>query len=67
MVQATARYGSIGIFFGVAISIGYFAGHWLDQRWHTAPWLSLVGVLFGVASGFVELYRVGKSALKDEK
>jgi ATP synthase protein I len=67
MVQATARFSYIGIFFGVAIAIGVFAGRWLDRRWGTAPWLTLVGLGFGVASGFTELYRVSKSAMKDEK
>jgi len=67
MVQATARFSYIGIFFGVAVSIGVFAGRWGDRHWNTSPWLTLVGLLFGVASGFSELYRVSKLAMKDEK
>jgi F0F1-type ATP synthase assembly protein I len=44
-----------------------FAGRWADRRFHTEPWLTLFGVLIGVASGFRELYRVSKKALKEEK
>jgi F0F1-type ATP synthase assembly protein I len=67
MVQATVRYSYIGIFFGVAVAIGVFVGRWADHRLNTGPWLSIVGLMFGVASGFTELYRVSKRALKDER
>jgi hypothetical protein len=50
----------LGIFFGVAVLIGYGAGRWCERRWGGAPWISLAGVLIGVVSGFRELYRVGK-------
>jgi F0F1-type ATP synthase assembly protein I len=62
-----SRYSYLGIFFGVAVVIGWAGGHWLDRRWHTDPWLSMAGLLIGVAAGFRELYRISKQALKDEK
>jgi F0F1-type ATP synthase assembly protein I len=67
MIQATARYSYIGIFFGVAVSLCVWAGRWADQRWNTGSWLTIVGLILGVATGFVELYRVSKRALKDER
>jgi F0F1-type ATP synthase assembly protein I len=67
MIQAMSRYSYLGIFFGVAVVLGWLAGHWIDGRYHTGTWGSLIGLLFGVASGFVELYRVSKRALKDEQ
>jgi F0F1-type ATP synthase assembly protein I len=67
MIQALSSYSYVGIFFGVAVCIGLFAGHWADRRWHTEPWLTLLGVLIGVASGFRELYRLSKKALREEK
>lgn len=27
-----------------------YLGYWLDGRYHTAPWLTLVGALLGVAT-----------------
>jgi F0F1-type ATP synthase assembly protein I len=62
-----SRYSYLGIFFGVAVVLGWAGGRWLDRRWHSDPWMSMVGLLIGVAAGFRELYRVSKQALKDEK
>jgi len=33
-----------------AIALGYFGGRWLDGRFDTAPWLSIAGVIFGMAT-----------------
>ncbi|HEY2749602.1 MAG TPA: AtpZ/AtpI family protein [Polyangia bacterium] len=67
MIQALSNYSYVGIFFGVAVCLGLFAGHWADRRWHTEPWLTLVGVVVGVAAGFRELYRLSKKALREEE
>jgi ATP synthase protein I len=64
-IQAMSSYSYVGIFFGVAIAICLFAGNWIDTRFHTKPWFTLVGALLGVATGFVELYRVSKKALRN--
>jgi ATP synthase protein I len=67
MIQALSSYSYVGIFFGVAVCLGLFAGRWADHHWHTEPWLTLLGVLVGVASGFRELYRLSKKALREEE
>ena len=67
MIQIVGSYSYVGIFFGVAVCIGLFAGRWADHRWHTDPWLTLAGTLIGVAAGFRELYRLSKKALKEEE
>ena len=67
MIQIVGSYSYVGIFFGVAVCLGLFGGRWLDHRWHTEPWLTLLGVLIGVASGFRELYRLSKKALREEE
>jgi F0F1-type ATP synthase assembly protein I len=64
---AASRLSYLGIFFGVAICIGFFGGRWLDGRLHTAPWLTLVGLLVGVASGFRELIRVSRRYVKEQR
>lgn len=58
ILQATLGYSYLGIFWGVAIFIGYAAGRWAEKRWHFETWGSLVGVLIGIAAGFRELIRV---------
>ena len=67
MLQATTRFSYLGLFFGIAVVLGWLGGHWLDRRWHTDPWLGIVGLVFGVAAGFRELYRVSRQALKDDR
>lgn len=67
VLRATLDYSYIGIFFGVAIAIGYFGGNWVDGRWQTKPWGGLVGVLLGVVTGFRELYRIAKKYQRQNK
>jgi F0F1-type ATP synthase assembly protein I len=65
MTQAMTSYSYVGIFFGVAIVLGYAAGRWADRRFHTDPYLTIGGILIGVASSFRELYRVSKQAIRE--
>lgn len=59
-----ANFSYLGIFFGIAVVIGYTAGIWADRRLHTAPWLSFVGLMLGVAAGFRELIRLTRRYLR---
>jgi ATP synthase protein I len=61
MWRSAAQFSYVGIFFGVAVVIGWLGGRWLEKKVGGAPWVSLAGVLFGVAAGFRELYRIAKS------
>ena len=67
LLGIASRYSYIGIFLGVAIGVGYFAGRWLDRRYGTDPWLSMVGLLIGVAAGGRELYRLARQGMKAEQ
>jgi ATP synthase protein I len=51
---------SIGTPMAVLVSSGAFAGHWLDSKWGTEPWLTLSGVVLGSVAGFVNMFRVLK-------
>ena len=57
----------IGIQFPVAIALGFFFGRWLDSQLGTHPWLTAVFSLFGIAAGFVNLFRITAQAGRDEK
>lgn len=50
----------IGLMLGVSSGLGYWIGSRLDERWHTDPWLSLVGLFFGLGAGFLEMARLLK-------
>ena len=53
-------YSSIGIQIGFTIGIGIIGGVYLDRWLNTGPWLTLLGLLIGVVSGFTRLYQIGK-------
>jgi F0F1-type ATP synthase assembly protein I len=57
----------IGIQFPVAIALGFFFGRWLDKSLGTAPWLTVVFSLFGIAAGFVNLFRITAQAGRAEE
>ncbi|HNN91013.1 MAG TPA: AtpZ/AtpI family protein [Pseudomonadota bacterium] len=65
MYFQSLRYSYIGLFFGVAVVLGYAVGSALDRRFHTGSWCTLGGVLFGVASGFNELLRMARRYQKE--
>ena len=47
-----AYYSSIGFQVSLSIVIGLAAGVWLDGRFDTRPWLTLIFMGLGVAAGF---------------
>lgn len=57
----------IGIQFPVSILIGYFWGKWMDGWFGTWPWLTLIFSLFGIAAGFVNLFRITAQAARSEE
>ena len=61
--EASALYelATLGVVFPVATAVGFFLGRWLDGLFHTNPWLTIAGTAIGIAAGFVNLFRAGKS------
>ena len=50
----SARVTSIGLEFCVPAVLGHFADRWLD----TAPWLTVIGALLGMAVGMLHVLRL---------
>ncbi len=48
-------YSAIGIELAIGIVGGYLVGAWLDTRYGTAPYLMLLMVSLGTATGFISL------------
>lgn len=59
-LRGMATMSSVGIQLVVSTVIGLFLGLWLDKKFDTAPWLMLLGLVIGIASGFKNLYEVAK-------
>jgi ATP synthase protein I len=50
-----------------SIAVGLFFGYVLDKWLHTHPWMLLLFLLFGIASGFLSLFRALKKTLKEKE
>jgi ATP synthase protein I len=55
--KALGELSAVGIALVVATVLGLAGGYYLDRWLGTSPWLTLIGLLFGIAAGFVNLIR----------
>lgn len=46
--------------------VGLFLGGWGDRRFHTSPWLTIVGVVLGFVAAGRETYRVIRRVQSEE-
>ncbi|PIE05960.1 MAG: F0F1-ATPase subunit [Sorangium cellulosum] len=58
--QGVGAYGAVGLDFAVAVALGLGGGLWADKKLGWSPWLTIVGLLFGVAVGFNILFKAAK-------
>ncbi len=65
-LKIAGRVGSIGIEIVIATLVGYAAGLWLDGKLGTTPYLTLVGLVLGIAAGFKGLVDLTKKIKLDE-
>ena len=50
-------YLGLGIEFAVTLLVFIFAGHYLDKRWGTDPWLLLAGATLGFLIAFYNFFK----------
>ena len=60
--KSLGEVASIGMTMVAATVIGLGAGYYADRWLGTSPWLMLLGLLLGIAAGFVNLFRSVKAA-----
>ncbi len=51
-------YGAVGFQLAATVIGGLLFGSWLDKKFGTDPWLTLVGILLGAIGGFYNLIRL---------
>jgi F0F1-type ATP synthase assembly protein I len=56
--QALAVASQFGITLVVCVVLGYFAGHWLDDRLGTGIIFTLIGVLLGLVAAVLNTMRL---------
>lgn len=47
-----AYFSTIGLSVALSIFIGLAIGVYLDRRWDTAPWLTLIFLVLGILAGY---------------
>jgi ATP synthase protein I len=67
LLRMLGALSTVGITLVVATVIGYLIGHYLDGRFGTTPWLTLVFLLLGIAAGFKNLYDQTRSLMDLDK
>lgn len=51
-IKELAYFSTIGLSVALAIFIGLAIGVYLDRRFGTSPWLTIICLLLGVAAGY---------------
>jgi ATP synthase protein I len=57
-------YSSLSFSIALSIVIGLAIGVWLDRKFDTSPWWTLIFLGFGVAAGFRNIYLAMKKSQK---
>ena len=63
--KALAELSTIGMTMVLSTVIGLAGGYYADRWLGTKPWLTLIGLGFGIAAGFVNFFRSIKRAERD--
>jgi ATP synthase protein I len=56
--------GSVGLHLVLGTFTGLAIGYFLDRAFNTKPWLTLLFLAFGIAAGFINLFRVMRRQYK---
>jgi len=58
LYQTLGIYGAVGFQLAITVVVGLLGGNYLDQKFGTAPWLAMAGLLLGSVDGFYNLIRI---------
>jgi F0F1-type ATP synthase assembly protein I len=53
-----------GLEVGLSVVVGALLGFWVDHRWETKPWGTLVGLGFGMLAAGMTVWRLAKRGLQ---
>jgi F0F1-type ATP synthase assembly protein I len=56
---------AVGLEIGLSVAIGALAGYWLDEKLSTGPYLTMVGLLFGVAAAAKRVIEVTRKLSRE--
>ncbi|MGC4089531.1 MAG: AtpZ/AtpI family protein [Polyangiaceae bacterium] len=49
----------------LSVAVGLLGGNWLDKKFGTAPWLTAIGLAYGIAAAARAIYRALKQANRE--
>jgi ATP synthase protein I len=67
LMKSLSFLSSLGISMVAASFIGLFIGIYLDKWLDTKPWMTLIWLGFGIASGFRNIFILTKRALREQE
>jgi ATP synthase protein I len=51
-IRELAYFSTVGLSMALSIFIGLAIGLYLDGRWGTSPWMTLIFLVLGILAGF---------------
>ena len=63
--KGIGSYSTVGLDFALSILVGLFGGRWLDRKFGTGGWLTIIGLGFGIAAGVRTLIQALKRANRE--
>jgi ATP synthase protein I len=60
--KGIGSYGTVGLEFAFSVLFGLAVGTWLDKKFETGGWLTLIWFGLGLAAGTRAIYRALKRA-----
>jgi ATP synthase protein I len=67
LIKSLGFLSSVGISMVAATFIGLAMGYYLDKWLGTSPWLTLIFLVFGIVSGFRNIYILTNRELKRQE
>ena len=67
LMKSLSFLSSLGIAMVAASFIGLFIGVYLDKWLGTSPWMTLIWLGFGIASGFRNIFILTRRALREQE
>lgn len=63
-IRTIGALSTVGFSFVLAIVIGVAAGYYIDNHFGTKPWGFLIGFVFGMIAGILNVVRTSRTFLK---
>jgi ATP synthase protein I len=65
LIRVLGVLSTVGIAMVAATVIGFYFGRFLDARFGTGPWLTIIFLVLGIVAGFRNLYQSARRAQQE--